>query len=120
MVAGPVPPPSPRAVSGANSAFPRLVFGAGPADPDGGGRGLRHGPGATPVPAPAGGNAGLGGWASRGPGRAFPRLGCRLGLWVLAPGGLAAYPAGFGLGLAVQRAFIILPMRCSALALAWM
>jgi hypothetical protein len=36
------------------------------------------------------------------------------------PGGLAAYPAGFGLGLAVQRAFIILPMRCSPLALAWM
>jgi hypothetical protein len=31
-----------------------------------------------------------------------------------------AYAAAFGLGLAVQRAFIILPMRCSALALAWM
>jgi len=42
-------------------------------------------------------------------------------LVVLVPGaGQSAYAAGFGLGLAVQRAFIILPMRCSALALAWM
>jgi hypothetical protein len=42
-----------------NFAFPRLVFGAGPAEPDGAaGGGLRDGPGATSVPAPAGGNAG--------------------------------------------------------------
>jgi hypothetical protein len=34
--------------------------------------------------------------------------------------GRPTYAAAFGLGLAVQRAFIILPMRCSALALGWM
>ena len=52
--------------------------------------------------------------------RALPFLGCRLWLVVLVPGGLAAYPAALALGLAVQRAFIIFPMRCSALALGWM
>ena len=104
-----------------NFAFPRLVFGAGPAEPDGAaGGGLRDGPGATSVPAPAGGNAGALGAGRRAVLAGAPCLGCRLGLWVLVPGGLAAYPAGFGFGLAVQRAFIILPMRCSALALAWM
>jgi hypothetical protein len=41
-------------------------------------------------------------------------------LVVLVPGDLAAYAAAFGLGLAVQRSFIIFPMRCSALALGWM
>jgi hypothetical protein len=33
---------------------------------------------------------------------------------------LAAFLAGVGAGLPVHRAFIIAPMRCSALALAWM
>jgi hypothetical protein len=42
------------------------------------------------------------------------------GLVVLGAGGRPGYAAAFGAGLAVQRAFIIAPMRCSALALAWM
>jgi hypothetical protein len=97
-----------------NFAFPRLVFGAGPAEPD------RAAGGRLPSRPRRAGMRGLWrlGVARSWP--ALPCLGCRLGLWVLMPGGLAAYPAGFGLGLAVHRAFIILPMRCSALALAWM